>query len=144
MKVIEKNNSYLVVLERGEKVIESLTQFAAEKELLGASISAIGAVENAELGAYVLSKKEYIRKTFSEEIYELIQFTGNLSLKQGKPYIHAHATLGRHDFSVFGGHFFEATVGVAFEADIRPLGVMPTRHHDEKIGLDVICGFSDL
>jgi predicted DNA-binding protein with PD1-like motif len=95
-----------------------------------------------ELGYYHLEEKDYHRKTFSEMDYELISLTGNLSLKEGKPYIHVHAALGDNQFRVFGGHLFEANVAVTAEVSIIPLGKMPVRELDPRLGLATICRMS--
>jgi predicted DNA-binding protein with PD1-like motif len=141
MHVQENNGNYLVVLEKGEPLMASLTQFAADKELKGAIFSGIGALEDVELGAYDTKTLEYIRKTFSKVAYELISLNGNLSLKDGEPFVHLHAALGDHDFNVFGGHLFEATVAVTAEISVRPLGFMPERELHKEIGLALICKF---
>jgi predicted DNA-binding protein with PD1-like motif len=94
---------------------------------------------HVELGYYHLEHKDYLRKTFSEMDYELISLTGNISLKDGNPYIHVHAALGDNQFRVFGGHLFEAEVAVTAEVSIIPLGKMPVRELDKNIGLATIC-----
>ncbi|MBT4761213.1 MAG: DNA-binding protein [Bdellovibrionaceae bacterium] len=141
MLVKEKNNNYVVVLEVGDKIIESLTNFAIEHKLKGAVFSGIGAAKDVELGAYDLGNKDYIRKVFTETDYELISLDGNLSLKDGTPFVHIHASFGGHDFKVFGGHLFEATVAVTAEIYVTPIDVTPVREHNEKLGLGLICKF---
>jgi len=38
---------------------------------------------------------------------------GNVALKEGEPFIHAHVVLSDHNMQTLGGHLFETTVGVA-------------------------------
>ena len=40
---------------------------------------------------------------------------GNVALKDGEPFIHAHVVLSDHKMQTLGGHLFETTVGVAGE-----------------------------
>lgn len=140
MFVHSKDSKHIVVLNRGEKIIESLTASVTALNLRGALISGLGALKNVELGYYELEKKEYIRKTFSEEDYELISLTGNLTLREDKPYIHVHASLGDSHFKVFGGHLFEAIVAVTAEVTFIEMDFMPIREFDKEIGLAIICG----
>ncbi|USN48255.1 MAG: DNA-binding protein [Pseudobdellovibrionaceae bacterium] len=141
MHVFESQGRFVVVLEKGEKVAEKLTQAAEEYNWKGGELHAIGALKDVELGYYDAEKKEYIRKTFVDE-YELISMHGNVSLKNGDPYVHIHASLGDRDFAVFGGHVFEAVVAVTFEAFVVPFGQMPVREFSPNIGLDLICRLS--
>ncbi len=141
MKEIEgTGGQYLLVFDRGEKLMAGLTEFAKKVDLQGGVISGIGALTNAELGAYDLDKKEYHKEVFSAENYELISMMGNFSLKDGEPFAHVHVGLGGHDFKQFGGHLFEADVAVTAEVYIHPLGIMPERKYSESIGLGLICG----
>ena len=129
----------LLVVPKGQKLIETLTREVTELGLKGGVISGLGALIHAELGYYHLEEKHYLRKTFSEMDYELISLTGNLSLKDGAPYIHVHAALGDNQFRVFGGHLFEAEVAVTAEISIVSLGKMPVRDLDLPLGLATIC-----
>ena len=129
---------HIVIVEKDRKLLESLTAYVTQHNVKGGSISGLGALKNAELGYYELEKKEYIRKTFKGEDFELISLTGNISLREGQPYIHVHASLGKSNFEVFGGHLFEAEVAVTAEVIIQPLGLMPERTFDSCIGLALI------
>lgn len=129
----------LIVVSKGQKLVSTLTQDVVDLGLKGGLISGLGALIHVELGYYHLDHKEYLRKTFSEMDYELISLTGNLSLKEGTPYIHVHAALGDNQFRVFGGHLFEAEVAVTAEISIIPLGKMPVRELDPRIGLATLC-----
>jgi len=132
----------LIVVPKGEKLVATLTREVSELGLKGGLVSGLGALIDVELGYYHLHEKNYLRKTFSEMDYELISLTGNISLKEGSPYIHVHAALGDDQFRVFGGHLFEATVAVTAEISIIPLGKMPVRELDPRLGLATICRVS--
>jgi predicted DNA-binding protein with PD1-like motif len=129
----------LIVVSKGQKLVSTLTKDVTDLGLKGGLISGLGALIHAELGYYHLEHKDYLRKTFSEMDYELISLTGNISLKDGNPYIHVHAALGDNQFRVFGGHLFEAEVAVTAEVSIIPLGKMPVRELDKQLGLATIC-----
>ncbi len=138
MKTLRRNGSTLFILQKGDRLIETLTPELARLEIRGATISGLGALKDVELGYYELDHKEYIRKTFSED-YELISLSGNVALKDGQPFIHVHAALGDSRFQVFGGHLFEATVAVTAEISVLPFDFAPAREMDPAIGLGLIC-----
>ena len=142
MIVHHSDDKTLIVIPRGQKLVATLTREISELKLKGGVISGLGALIDVELGYYHLEEKDYLRKTFSEMDYELISLTGNISLKDGSPYVHVHAALGDDQFRVFGGHLFEANVAVTAEVSIIPLGKMPVRELDSKLGLATICRIS--
>ena len=109
MQSQQNNNSYIIYIEKNEKVMEKLTQFCIDNDISSAQVSGIGAVKNIDIGGYDINKKDYHHKLF-EEIHELISFQGNIALKDGEPFVHAHITIGNHDMDVFGGHLFEMEV----------------------------------
>src|SRR5215216_3783148 len=126
---------YWLVLEKEEKIHETLTQFVAEQKIQGGFITGIGALKNVEIGFYDLENKTYLRETFAEGDYELISLNGNITLKEEMPYIHSHVILGKRDFSTFGGHLFEAIVAVTAEISLIPYGKMPRREMNDSLGL---------
>lgn len=136
----KKDGRFLIVLDRDQTVIETLTQLASEHGILGGTITGIGALKDPELGFYELHKKDYIRKTFRNEDFELLALNGNISWRDGAPYIHVHTALGRSDFSVIGGHLFEARVAVTAEIYVTSFGIMPERKLQSDLGLQTIVG----
>lgn len=130
-----QNDGLLIVsLERGDDVRGEIEALAFQEGIGGAELTGIGAIEGPELGFYDLAAKTYLRRTF-EGIYELLALQGNLTMRDGKPFLHAHAALGGRDFQSFGGHLFEAKVGVVVEMFIRPTDAPLLRIPCEKIGL---------
>ncbi len=138
MLVKRSNQQVLVVLDKDQPVVSTLTEIIIAEKIKGGQISGIGALKEAQLGYYEIHKKDYIRKTFSDEDFELIALNGNITLRDGMPYVHVHTALGRSDFSVFGGHMFEALVAVTAEIYITPYGVMPERSYNAALGLQTI------
>ena len=108
------DHDYMVYVEKNEKIMDTLTKFCKEKEILNAQLSGIGAVKAIELGAYDLGNSEYTRQYF-DDAWELVSYQGNVTLKEDKPFIHAHITISNHDMNTRGGHLFEAKVAVVGE-----------------------------
>ena len=59
MKYKKEDNFYLIFLEKGEEIVKTLTNFCKEKNINSGYIHGIGAVSEAELGAYSLTDKKY-------------------------------------------------------------------------------------
>jgi len=131
-----KDSSGLIVvsLARGDQLRASIESLAAELGLVGAKFSAIGALEDPELGCYDLPTQSYDRRTF-EGIYELLSLDGNISLLDGKPFLHVHAAISGHDYHTHGGHLFDSKVGVVLECFLEPLETPLPRLPCAAIGL---------
>ncbi len=69
---------------------------------LGA-LSGIGALRKAAVGIFDLENREYKVNEFDEEM-EICALTGNVSLKEGEPFVHAHLALSDREGRGFGGH----------------------------------------
>ena len=129
---------YLINIDKDEKVVETLTRFCKENGIKNAKLSGIGAVKKTEIGAYDLLKKEYIKREYSE-ILELLSLEGNVALKDGEPFIHAHVVLSDHKMQTLGGHLFETTVGVAGEFFLTQFDGNAYRELKPDIGLACMC-----
>ena len=119
-------NNYLLVLKRGQPLIASLNAFMEKEKLPGASISAIGAVQNTEVAYYDLDAKKYKYQRF-ERSMEVLALQGNIGYFENKPIVHAHITLAAPDFTVHGGHVKEAIVSLILEIFITPTSKPITR-----------------
>ena len=134
MQYKQHGTTYFVYLEKGESVVEELTNFCKEHNILNGYISGIGAMNNIELGAYDSSTKVYTKKIFKND-YELITYQGNIMLLDDKPFIHAHVTIGNHNMEIFGGHLFRANIAVVGEFIIHKIVEKHKRTFDDEIGL---------
>ena len=90
MKYTQSGNTYLLVLQKGEEIISALTQFAAQTNLTCATVSGIGATDDAEMGVFDTFEKQYYTKQI-RAMTEITALCGNITQKDGKPYVHLHA-----------------------------------------------------
>jgi predicted DNA-binding protein with PD1-like motif len=104
----------LVVLEPGDELHESLVAAAAERGLEGGLVSAIGAVDELELGYFSLPERVYTRRLVRERL-GVVSLNGNLSMKDARPFLHAHGLFTGRDFAAVGGHVFRARVSITLE-----------------------------
>ena len=138
MQFQKVGKDYLINIDKDEKVVETLTRFCKENGIKNAKLSGIGAVKKTKIGAYDLPKKEYIKREYSE-ILELLSLEGNVALKDGEPFIHAHVVLSDHNMQTLGGHLFETTVGVAGEFFLTQFDGNAYRELKPDIGLACMC-----
>jgi uncharacterized protein len=128
---------YIVRLETGESVIDSLTSFLRAQGIEFANLSAAGAVNQVRLAYWNATTRAYEERQFDEQL-EVVSFQGNAALKDGAPFLHLHGVFGRHDFSVIAGHIKEARVHPTLEVWLRSEDVAVRRAHDSTSGLDLL------
>lgn len=131
-------NGYMIYVEKGEKIMERITEFCIKNQINNAQLSGIGAVKEIEIGAFDTKNKIYIRQIF-EDTWELVSYQGNVSLKDNIPFIHAHVTLSDHNLDMKGGHLFEATVAAVGEFFLRKVDSDVYRKLNENVGLPTLC-----
>jgi predicted DNA-binding protein with PD1-like motif len=124
-------------LDRGEMVTGTLEDFLNREEIRGGTVTGLGGVEKVELGYYDLASRTYRRKRV-EGIVELVTYSGNISVLDGRSFIHAHAVVSGPDFTPFSGHFFDARVALTGEFIIRPASWSIERRHDDATGLNLM------
>ena len=134
MQFIQDGNTFVAYVKQNEKIMQTLTDFCKSQNIQNAQISGIGAIKQIELGAYDLKNKKYIIQNF-EDVWELTSFQGNVMLKDGDPFIHAHINISDHTFNAKGGHLFEATVAAVGEFVLKKINSRGKRESDLNIGL---------
>ena len=133
-----KGIDYFIYIEKNEKVMSTLTQFCKDQNIKNAKISGIGAVKETGIGAYDTEKKEYLQNHF-DDVWELVSYEGNVTLKDGEPFVHAHVILSNHEMKTIGGHLFETTVAAVGEFFLRKFSGDAYRELNEDVGLPCIC-----
>jgi hypothetical protein len=96
---------------------ETLTKIVIEEDIRIGKVTAIGAVTNAAIGYFDQNTKEYKNIELNSG-YEILSCIGNVSVREGKPFVHAHITLSDKDGKVFGGHLMPGTKVFACEVFI--------------------------
>jgi len=126
---------FLGRLPHGKDLITSIEDFCKASSIQMATFSVIGAVSSATLGAY--DQKQQVYATFTqEEPHEIVSCTGNVSLLDENPVVHAHIVLGNLEGKTIGGHVFSETIIYAAEIDLQELTGTPLeRAYDDTTGL---------
>ena len=137
MQYEKLDDTYVIKIEQGEAVVESLTGFCVNKNIVNAEFSGIGAVKGLTCGYYDLAQKKYYFTDYPD-LVEVVSLTGNVLLKDDKPFIHIHGVFTDTKNQAFGGHISKMTVGVVLEVILRPLMGNIKRSLDTCIGLALI------
>jgi hypothetical protein len=112
-----------------------ITDICAREMIHLGRVEAIGAVTRACLGIYHQQDREYRRIIINEPL-EIVSFSGNISMKEGQPFVHAHVLFSDNKGTTYGGHLVPGTVVFACEFVIESFeGPELSREYDEETGL---------
>ncbi|MBU0987168.1 MAG: DUF296 domain-containing protein [Proteobacteria bacterium] len=122
-------------LPYGRDLLTALKDFCMEASIHMATFSLIGAVSSITIGAYDPKQQVYVTHT-QEAFFEIVNCTGNVSFKDGEPFVHAHILLADEQGKTTGGHLFSDTMLFAGEIDLLELLGKPLeRVYDRTTGL---------
>jgi predicted DNA-binding protein with PD1-like motif len=128
-----------VSLERGEDLLDGLNRAVEALGIEGATLQVIGGLEEARVGYFDPQTKEY-RPTSTSHV-EICAGLGNVSIRDGKPFIHLHLVLSGPDGTAVGGHAMDGCRAFVVEAYVRKLdGPAPVREEQPGMGLKVWPG----
>lgn len=128
-------------LETGEELMSSIEEIARKEDIKLAAINGIGACSKIEMGYIVLLNKEYVFKVFTGNM-EILQTTGNITLKDGKPFAHIHINIADEDCRSFGGHVKNAIISATFEGFFYLIDGEIHREINQDVGIPLmnVCG----
>jgi hypothetical protein len=135
MATYKSKRTFIGQLPSGADLHESLTQIVQRENIRLGRIHAIGATTHAIVAYYDQQLKKYQPMVFSGGM-EILSLNGNVSIRDGKPFVHVHILLGDREGKVFGGHVLPGTTLFACEVFIDEFeGEDLVRDHHENTGL---------
>lgn len=125
-----------VRLNYGDDLLLSLQRIIEEEGIRFGCLTFLGAVQRGVVAYYNQKERKY-HTIVKDEPLEIASGIGNISLKDGKPFIHAHVAFADSEGKIFGGHLAEGTIVFAGEVFIQVLELPqpPTRKYDAQTGL---------
>ncbi len=117
MKYFVLGATYVIRLDAGEKIVETLKALCERDAIGGGFFNGLGAVGEAEIGRFDPAVNAYSWTVLAGPS-EIVSLYGNITTVDGKPFLHAHIALGDDAFAVRGGHLKEAVVSVTCEVTL--------------------------
>src|SRR3984885_4473076 len=133
-----RERTFVLILESAEEAFRSISRFADQENVTGASVTAIGAFEHAKVGWFDINAKKYKSIPVTEQC-EVLSLVGDIA--QGddqKASLHLHAVLGLSDGSVRGGHLLEGIVRPTLEVTIVETAAHLRRKKKPGLGIALI------
>ncbi len=131
-------NVYALRVDRGEEVMSCLESLAEQEKITAGKIEGLGAADYMKAGLYDVTKQEFICREFNEPL-EVTALIGNISVMDGKPYLHVHVTAADSSQHAFGGHLKELRIGGTAEIFVTRLDGEIGRRGDDigNTGLNI-------
>ncbi|MGE5343527.1 MAG: PPC domain-containing DNA-binding protein [Candidatus Omnitrophota bacterium] len=130
-------STYVISLSPGDEIIDHIARFLDQENISNAYFSGIGAVKKIELAHYRVDNRKYSSRIFDEPM-EIANITGNAFTFDGKPLVHAHATVANDRFETFSGHLVTGIISAACEIVLIKLESELTKRYHEEIGLKLL------
>ncbi|MCH3965096.1 MAG: DNA-binding protein [Clostridium sp.] len=136
MKFRKSGSTYIVKLNKGEEVIEELSELCREQNIKAGYFTAIGAAGEVKLGYFDPVKKVYDSRDIVENL-EITSLVGNIGrLENDDVVIHSHINLSNKNYGLIGGHLFKCRISLVCEIFITDLGEKIKKSPDREFGLN--------
>ena len=129
-------DTYMLRIDVGEEILQSLKELCEKEGIRLAQVNAIGAADRAAIGVYDLAEQKYHQED-REGFMEIAGLSGSVTEMNGQPYIHLHAALADQRNIVHGGHVISLRVGATCEMFVRVLEGEVTREKDAGLGINL-------
>jgi len=114
MKVLHRSKGVTMLrFDVGDDLIPALSTWCSVNSVRAAAVVAgIGMLKEMTIGRY--DGREYSTRKV-EESSEILSLQGDISMKEGEPFVHLHVSLADEEFHAIGGHLFGGTVSMTIE-----------------------------
>lgn len=127
---------YVVRIDKGEEVIACLTELCRKEQIKVGSAVGLGATDRVVIGLFDTANKVYKKRELTGPM-EITSLTGNISTKEGEPYLHFHINVCNEENQVFGGHLNECYISATGEITVTKIEGCVERKMSEEIGLNL-------
>ena len=124
-------------LDPGEEIVASLTRLVEQEQVQLGSVTAIGAANDVTIGIFSTQEKQYHARRYQGD-YEISALVGNVTRKEGAPYLHLHITIGNPvTGEVHAGHLTSATISATLELFLQVWDGQVGRKFSDQVGLNL-------
>lgn len=122
-------------LATGSDLVEEIEHFCSEHSVRAGWVSLVGAVRRVAFAYYDQHEHRYLEMA-DDTHHEISGFVGNISMRDDRPFLHAHASFADASGATLGGHLLPGIEVFAAELTITELtDVSLVRTLDEETGL---------
>ena len=131
------SQGYALRLDPGEEIVASLTRLVEQEQVQLGSVTAIGAANDVTIGIFSTQEKQYHARRYQGD-YEISALVGNVTRKDGEPYLHLHITFGNPvTGEVYAGHLSSCTISATLELFLQVWDGQVGREFSDQVGLNL-------
>lgn len=136
MEYQKLGNNYVVRIDKGEELLQKISELCVNENIKVGSITGLGATDRVTIGLFDTEKKVY-HKTELTGPMEITSLVGNISTKDGKNYLHCHINVCDNKMNVLGGHLNECWISATGEFILTKIEGSVERGLDDSVGLNL-------
>ena len=130
-------NTYVVRMDKGDELVESLLSLAKKENIKFAAVSGIGATNDVDFGCFNTDLKQYKGINMKGD-FEITSLVGNINTMNGENYIHLHINIADENGGIHGGHLKRANISVTGEIVITCTDAVVDRRFDPEVGTNLL------
>ena len=131
------DQGYVLRLDPGEEIVASLTRLVEQENVQLGTVSALGAAGDVTIGIFNTREKQYYSQRYQGD-YEISALVGNVTRKEGEPYLHLHITIGNPvTGEVHAGHLTSAVISATLELFLQVWDGRVDRKFSDQVGLNL-------
>lgn len=134
---VEGLRTFVVVMGKDDEAMAELMNFAREREVTGAGLTAVGAARDGLLGYFDPTEMVYRDIPLTGQA-EVLSFVGDVAVQGTSPALHVHGVFGFRDGSTVGGHVQRLNVWPTLEIVVTETPKHLAKRVDEETGLALI------
>lgn len=134
IRELQRGKCLLARLDHDADLVNQISELARIEGIQTGVFSVLGALTQAKLAFYDQESHEYDELLLTEPV-ELVSCSGNISIRDGKPFVHAHAVLAGSEGETSGGHLLYGKIFAAELYLVELSGDPMVREHDPLTGL---------
>lgn len=135
MHEINNGRIFMGQVPHDADLLDWFTEFVRKKNIQLGEITLVGAVKKATMAYYHQDSKQYEQIVLDRHL-EILHGVGNISMKDGKPFVHLHVVFSDDKGQTFGGHLVSGSTIFACEAIVREfIGAQLDRKMEKTTGL---------
>jgi hypothetical protein len=129
---------YVLRLDPGEEVVACVTRLVEQEKIQLGTVSALGAANDVTIGIFNTTEKKYYSQRYQGD-FEISALVGNVTRKDGEPYLHLHITIGNPTTGeVHAGHLSSCTISATLELFLQPWDGQVGRKFSDAVGLNLL------
>lgn len=138
MEYRKYGKDYVLRIDRGEEILQAVSQVCEKENIRLGTVNGIGAVGEVTLGVFNREKFQYESKEYKGD-FEIASCMGNISTMNGNTYLHIHMAVGNPEKGeVHAGHLNRGIVSLTGEFFLHQIEGEIDREYSEEVGLNLI------